>query len=214
MRIILLIILLASVIGADASGTHEVTKKAYQAGINSNGVVVLDVNWGRKWNCGGFENAELMKLEFDRVGGEAKADSAKADFVIEGPSRLTRTLRFLNYGFLLPPGDYVLSGISIKVARSITDVGYLNAKRSDLIKNGQPKGGTFTVAAGEIVYIGNFFLDCKTGPMLWRYYTPGQEGFQKHVAQYKSKYPFLEPQRFQYRLFRSDTFGTDYELPK
>ena len=99
-----------------------------------------------------------MKLEFDRITGEPKAPDAEADFIVNGPWRLTRTLRFLNYAFLVPPGEYALSGVSIKVARSISDVGYLNAKRADLIKDGNPEGGSFTVAAGEIVFIGNFFL--------------------------------------------------------
>lgn len=182
--------------------------------VAANAVVVFDVNWGRHWNCGGYENAELMKLEFDRITGEPKAPDAKADFIVDGPSRLTRTLRFLNYSFILPPGEYALSGVSIKVARSVSAVGYLNAKRSDLIKNGKPEGGTFTVAAGEIVFIGNFFLDCQTGPMLWRYYPEKKEAFQRQVAEYRTKYPFLEADRFRFRLFRSKYFGTDYELPQ
>jgi hypothetical protein len=215
MRILLFLALIASsAAAADLATVREVTKKTYHAGIAANAVVVFDVNWGRHWNCGGYENAELMKLEFDRVGGEPKALDAKADFIVDGPSRLTRTLRFLNYAFILPPGEYALSGVSIKVARSISDVGYLNAKRADLIKEGKPEGGSFTVAAGEIVFIGNFFLDCQTGPMLWRYYPESKEDFQKQVAEYRAKYPFLETERFRYRLFKSKFFGTDYELPQ
>jgi hypothetical protein len=214
MRILLFLGLITSAFAADTAAIREVTKKTYQAGIAANSVVVFDVNWGRRWNCGGYENAELMKLEFDRVTGEAKAAAAKADLIVDGPSRLTRTPRFLNYAFILPPGEYALSGISIKVARSVSDVGYLNAKRPALIKDGKPEGGTFTVAAGEIVYLGNFFLDCQTGPLLWRYYSEGKEGFQKQMTEYRAKYPFLEADRFRYRLFRSKHFGTDYELPK
>ena len=194
--------------------TKEVTKHTYEVGIASNAVVVFDVSWGRRWGCGGFENAELMKLEFDRVGGETKPDDAKADLVVDGPFRLTRTPRFINYAYMLPAGEYVLSGVSIKVARSVSDVGYLYAKRSNLMKDGKPDGGSFTVAAGEIVYIGNFFLDCQTGLMLWRYYTPGKKGFAKHIGEYRAKHPFLEAERFKYRLFRSMHFGNDYELPQ
>jgi hypothetical protein len=214
MRILLFLSLITSALGADPTAIREVSKKAYQAGITANAVVVFDVNWGRHWNCGGYENAELMKIEFDRITGETKTPEAKADFIIDGPSRLTRTLRFLSYAFILPPGEYALSGVSIKVARSMSDVGYLNAKRSDLIKDGKPEGGTFTVAAGEIVFIGNFFLDCQTGPMLWRYYPISKEDFQKQVADYRAKYPFLEAERFRYRLFKSKFFGLDYELPQ
>lgn len=214
MRILLFLALIVSSAAAEPIAIREVTKKTYQAGIADNAVVVFDVNWGRHWNCGGFENAELMKLEFDRMGGPPKAADAKSDFVVTGPSRLTRTLRFLNYSFILPPGEYALSGISIKVARSISDVGYLNAKRADLIRDGKPEGGTFTVAAGEIVFIGNFFLDCQTGPMLWRYYPETKENFQKQVAEYRAKFPFLEVDRFRYRLFKSKFFGLDHELPR
>jgi hypothetical protein len=213
MRALLFFALLSTAIASDSVAIREVTKKTYQAGIAANAVVVFDVNWGRHWNCGGYENAELMKLEFDRVSGEPRAPDAKADFIVDGPSRLTRTLRFLNYAFILPPGEYALSGVSIKVARSVSDVGYLNAKRPDLIKDGKPEGGSFTVAAGEIVFIGNFFLDCQTGPMLWRYYPESKEDFQKQVAEYRAKFPFFEAERFRYRLFKSKYFGVDYELP-
>lgn len=213
MRILLMLSLIATAVAAEPVVVREVTRKAYQAGIADNAVVVFDVNWGRRWNCGGYENAELMRIEFDRITGESKAPGAKADFVVTGPWRLIRERRFLNYAFILPPGTYALSGFSIKVASSITEVGYLNANRSELIKNGVPEGGTFTVAAGEIVFIGNFFLDCQTGPILWRYYTEG-ENFQNHVAEFMAKYPFLEAARFQYRLFRSEHFGIDYELPE
>jgi hypothetical protein len=194
--------------------TKEITKTIYERGIASNAVVVFDVNWGRKWGCGGFENAELMRLEFDRLNGESRTDEAKADLIVKGPFRLTRNLRFINYAFLVPPGEYGLSGVSIKVARSVQDVGYLDAKRSNLMKEGKPEGGSFTVAAGEIVYVGNFFLDCQTGPMLWRYYTPERKNFVKHIGEFRAKYPFLEAARFKYRLFHSTHFGNDYELPQ
>ena len=214
MRVLLFLALATSAFATDPVAIREVTRKSYQTGIATSAVVVFDVNWGRHWNCGGYENAELMKLEFDRITGEPKAPDAKADFVVDGPSRLTRKLRFLNYAFILPPGEYALSGVSIKVARSVSDVGYLNAKRSDLTKDGKPEGGSFTVAAGEIVFIGNFFLDCQTGPMLWRYYPEKKEDFQSQVAEYRAKYPFLEAERFRFRLFRTKYFGTDFELPQ
>lgn len=50
--------------------------------------------------------------------------------------------------------------------------------------------------------------------MLWRYYPESQEDFQKQVAEYRAKFPFLEADRFRYRLFRSKYFGLDHELPK
>ncbi len=190
------------------------TKEAYRERIQTSGVVLLDVNWGRHWNCGGFENAELRKIEFDRLPATKSGDADKADFILEGPPRLLTKPTFLNYGFILPPGDYALSGYDIKVARSVTDVGHLIAKRSELIKNGQPDGGTFTVRAGEVVYLGNFYLDCQQRPMLWRYYVEGAANFQKQVGEYQRKFPFIEPQRIRYRLFKSKLFGLDYDLPE
>lgn len=214
MRALFFLALLNTAIASDSFAVREATKKAYQASIAANAVVVFDVNWGRHWNCGGYESAELMKLEFERVTDETKSANAKADLIVDGPIRLTRTLRFLNYAFIIPPGEYALSGVSIKVTRSISDVGYLNAKRADLIKDSKPEGGTFRVAAGEIVFIGNFFLDCQTRPMLWRYYPETEEDFKKQVAAYRAKFPFLEAERFRYRLFKSKYFGLDHELSK
>jgi hypothetical protein len=217
MKKILFAILLASrasIHAAEPTEIRELSKKTYTQGIGKSAVVVFDVSWGRKWGCGEFENAELMQIEFDRLPVVKKSDSEKSDLVIEGPSRLFRTPKFLNYGFVLPPGEYALSGFNIKVARSVSDVGRYIAKRSDLIKEGKPDGGSFTVAAGEIVYIGNFFLDCQKGPILWRYYSPGKEGFKKQMAEYKTKYPFIDLERSKFRLFKSQYFGTDYNLPE
>ena len=72
--------------------------------------------------------------------------------------------------------------------------------------------GTFRVGAGEIVYIGNFFLDCYKAPQLWRYYTEGMDNFKTHVAQYKHKYPFIAGEHVVYRLFETDTLGRPYTL--
>jgi len=69
MRFLLYLTLVTSTVAADAAAIREVTKKAYDVGINAAAVVVFDVNWGRRWNCAGHENAELMKLEFDRISG-------------------------------------------------------------------------------------------------------------------------------------------------
>jgi hypothetical protein len=199
---------------AESTEIRELTKKTYTQEIQKSAVVVLDISWGRKWGCGEFENAELMQIEFDRLPSIKKSNSEKSDLVVEGPSRLSRTPKFLNYGFIIPPGEYALSGVNIKVARSVSDVGRFITKRSDLIKDGKSEGGSFTVAAGEIVYIGNFFLDCQTGPILWRYYSTGKEGFKKQMAEYKSKYPFIDLERAKFRLFKSEYFGIDYNLPE
>jgi hypothetical protein len=200
--------------GASPIAIAEITEDIYHKSIATNAVVVFDVSWARKWKCGEYQNAELMKLEFDRLTGAPKALDAKADLIVEGPPRLLRTPLYIHYACLVTPGEYALSGISIKVARSIDDVGFLITKRSDLIVGGEAKGGTFKVAAGEIVYIGHFYLDCYYGPTLWRYYSQTKEHFQEQVGEYRAKYPFLEIERFRYRLFKTKYFGTDFDLPQ
>jgi len=59
-----------------------------------------------------------------------------------------------------------------------------------------------TVGAGETVYVGNFNLACSGGPILWREYTPRGE-LPKLLAEFKSKYPFLNLDDVQFRLFRT-----------
>ena len=46
-------------------GTNIVTKEVYAQTDKTNGVVLLDINWGRWWGCGGHENAQLISLAFD-----------------------------------------------------------------------------------------------------------------------------------------------------
>jgi hypothetical protein len=198
-------------IRATSGDTTEVTADSY-ANRGSKGVVLLDANWGRRWNCGGFENAELRSLSFDRTPPSKSSDDASADLTLEQPpSVLTRSI-FVNYALLVEPGKYVLSGFKMKVARSVSDIGYWIAKRSDLIKDGTVQGGTFTINAGETIYIGNFFLDCFQHPQPWRYYTEGAEDFRKHLAQYKDKYPFLDIDHVTYRLFETTKLGEPYSL--
>jgi len=76
-----------------------------------------------------------------------------------------------------------------------------------LFRNDIAHGGTFTVAAGETVYIGNFFVDCTLNmPILWRYYTE-QTHWPSHLRDYKAKYPFLDLTDIDYRLFDTDVYG-------
>ena len=168
--------------------------------------------WGRRWNCGGFENAELRSFSFDRVPGKQASDDDAADLTLEGPARLASRPTFINYALIVEPGEYALSAFNIKVARSVSDVGSWLAKRSELLKDGRPQGGSFKVAAGEIVCIGNFFLDCHQRSNLWRYYTEGSANFQAHVAQFKQKYPFLDLNRATYRLIETSSLGHAYEM--
>jgi hypothetical protein len=51
---------------ASEDQSREATSQAHLSSPHL-GVVLLDVNWGRRWGCGDFQNAELRQLSFDRV---------------------------------------------------------------------------------------------------------------------------------------------------
>lgn len=197
----------------DAVGaSSEATAKSFEAGRATKGVVLLDVNWGRRWDCGGFQNAELRALAFDRLPMSKTSDDERADLTLEqGPSLLTKP-KFISYAVMVEPGEYALTGIDIKVATSVSDVNHRVTARSHLWKDGKALGGTFKVAAGETVYIGNFFLDCYQEPSLWRYYTEGKDNFKGHLKEYQRAYRFLDIDAVVYRLFDTTLLGKPYQL--
>ena len=177
-------------------------------------VVLMDINWSRRWKCAGFENAQIRSLAFDRMPVAKSADDEPSDLAIEDPSPLTGKPGFVTYGFVVDPGEYALTGMKIKVARSVSDVGFFEAKRTSLLKADQPLAGSFEARAGELVYIGHFFLDCNQRPTLWRYYLKDRSAFNEYVEDVKKKYPALSARNPQFRLFRTTMLGEPFELPK
>jgi hypothetical protein len=192
----------------------EATAEEYAKFKETKGVVILAINWGRRWNCGGYENAEIMSLGFDQLPIKSSVDNNPSAIFLDGPPRLTKKPIFIDYALLLEPGEYALTSFDIKAARSVSDVGRFVATRNNLIQDGKPKAGFFQLKAGEIVYIGNFYLDCYQSPIIWRYYTEGRDAFLKHMTEVKQKYPFIDPASVNYRLFNTTTIGNNYELPK
>ncbi len=192
---------------------NEVTEDAYAAAYNKKGVVIFAINWARKWKCAGFENAEIMSLGFDPLPIQEAESEAQAQLFLDSPARLLKKPGFVEYALILEPGEYALTQTDVKVARSASDVGRLTANRKNFVPGGEVKSGSFTVAAGETVYIGNFYLDCFKVPMVWRYFTEGEEDFRSHLEQFKQKYPFLDTSKVRYRLFQTKTMGEDYQLP-
>ncbi|MCY1536312.1 hypothetical protein D9M68_717660 [compost metagenome] len=193
--------------------TGEATPASYTQNKNSHGLVLLDARWGRQWSCGKFQNAELRGFAFDRLPLSSRANEAPADLTISTSRSLINNPRFQSYALLVQPGEYALTGSTIKVAQSVSEVGYLTLGRADLVRDDEPVGGTFKVAAGEAVYIGNFALDCQLKvPTLWRYYTEGKDGFRSHLADYQAKYPFLDLRNVTYRLFETKEIGRPYAL--
>jgi hypothetical protein len=170
--------------GANAQVQSAVAKRITGDAANINnqakGVVLLAVRWDRRWNCGGFENAQLRVIGFDKLP-TVRTDDASPDIVLDdAPLVMTKPV-FDNYAFEVEPGEYGLSRLEIKVAKSRSDVGFFKVPRSKLLNDGKSLGGTFMVNAGEAVYLGHFYLDCHKQPILWRYYPEGRAGFNGYL---------------------------------
>lgn len=173
------------------------------------GVLIIQVNWGRAWKCGQFENAQLQALTFTK----SPVDTPKpVSLDLETPSKLLVDNKFLPYAFIIQPGEYFLTAFDVKVARSVSDVAHIKGSKDTLIKDGKPVGGTFTVNPGEIVYVGHFGLDCGAEPFLWRNYIEGRDDFEKYIDGFREKFPFVKHVPVQYRLFSTQLFGNPYTL--
>ena len=184
----------------------DLSEDTYKANL---GVIILQVNWGRTWNCGSYENAQLQALTFT----QSPIDSTESDSLeLTTPSKLFVDNKFLPYSYVIEPGEYVLSAFDVKIARSTTDVAHIMGSKDELMKEGKPVDGTFTVNPGEIVYIGHFGLDCGAEPFLWRYYVDGRDEFENYIDGFRHKFPFLKSVPVQFRLFSSQTFGYPYSL--
>ncbi|MCL4744479.1 MAG: hypothetical protein KJZ83_03590 [Burkholderiaceae bacterium] len=151
-------------------------------------------------------------MSFDKSGSPRAGNDASADLVLEHASVLPAAARFVNYAYIVEPGEYLLSAYSVKVARSASDVGYLNAARSDLIVDGRSRAGSFSVSAGEVVYIGHFFLDCAQDPIPWRYYTSDRGDFARYLAGAKKAFESLDVGKVEFRLFDTTTMGNAFVL--
>jgi hypothetical protein len=189
---------------------RELTAKRFEEAGEQQGIVVLQVNWGRDWGCGGFENAQLQKLKFARLPDAASSEPATLS--LQTPSRLFVKDTFVPYAILVEPGEYALSKFDVKLARSVSDVGHLIGSEAQLFEEGRPVGGTFSVAGGEIVYIGHFGLDCAEDPIPWRYYVEGHEEFRRYVEAFRERYPYIKDKPVRYGLFSTQMFGEEYSL--
>lgn len=198
-------------IGAMAQSAPLTSENYMQDGAKK-GVVLLSVRWDRKWKCAGFENAQLRLLGFDLFPSTRPVDDEGADLLLNDAPLLLTKPRFDDYAFLVEPGQYALSKLHIKVARSVRDVGIAKVGRETLLQDGASVGGTFNVDAGEVVYIGHFSIDCFQEPSLWRVYLKDRESFNEYLADQKKKVPELDTSKASFRLFKSSYFGRDFEL--
>lgn len=199
----ILAVLPSLVIAAEPADLDEAT---YWADL---GVILIQINWGRTWNCGQYENAQLQALTFTKSPAD-RPDGVSLE--LETPSRLFVDNEFLPYAYVVQPGDYLLTAFDVKVARSTTEVIHIKGTRDNLIKGGKPVGGSFTVNPGEVVYIGHFGLDCGAEPFLWRYYIEGRSEFERYIEGFRQKYPFVKHVPVQFRLFSTQVLGSPYAL--
>jgi len=194
------------------NATDPVNKVTYSQNKKSNGVILLDVNWGRSWSCGGFENAQLISLAFDKLPIIDSSNEAIPNIVLQSPSRINVAQKFINYAYSIPAGEYALSAYSIKAAKSVSEVGFFTAQRDTLFIAGKPIGGTFSVEQGETVFLGNFYLDCTYKPTLWHYYSKNRQAFKEQITEYQNTFPYLDLSDVKFRLFKTKEFGHDYDL--
>lgn len=189
-----------------AAAPVDLSENTYIADL---GVIIIQMNWGRTWKCGPYENAQLQALAFTR----SPIDSPESALIeLETPSKLFVDNKFLPYAYVVQPGEYVLTAFDVKIARSNTDVAHIKGSKENLVKDGKPVGGSFSVNPGEIVYVGHFGLDCGAEPFLWRYYIEGREEFEKYINGFRQKYPFVKNVPVQFRLFSTQTLGNPFSL--
>lgn len=187
------------------AGYEKLAKSNYEKTKTEKAVVLYGVNWGRRWGCAGFENVQLQKLTFSRIDSDSKSIDGE-DIVLNNSAKLLSQNVSNAYAIIINPGEYALTGFDVKIAKSVTEIGHLKAESKDLFANGKPVGGTFKVNAGEVVYIGEFGLDCAYEPIPWRYYIQ-KEDFQSYVDGFKEKYKFIGDKQVIYRLFQTNKFG-------
>ena len=143
--------------------------------------------------------AQLQALTFSQVPNGPVLE-------LKTPSRLFVDDKYQGYAFIVEPGEYFLTDFDVKVAQSTRRVGHLIGK-SVLFENGQPIGGSFTVMAGEFVYVGHFSLDCAQEAIPWRYYLADQAEFDSFTKGVREYYPFVGDIYIIYRPFETEMFG-------
>ena len=82
----ILAVLPSLVIAAEPADLDEAT---YRADL---GVILIQINWGRTWNCGQYENAQLQALTFTKSPAD-RPDGVSLE--LETPSRLFVDNEFL-----------------------------------------------------------------------------------------------------------------------
>ncbi|MFT5397097.1 MAG: tetratricopeptide (TPR) repeat protein [Gammaproteobacteria bacterium] len=198
-----------SLLSLSEAEAAKLKKSDYKKHSDSKSVVLLEVSWARKWNCAGYENAQLTKLLFENISSGNAADKDYEEIRLKTTSRLFANPDFKIYGFLVNPGTYAFTGWSIRASRSMTEGGTISATRDHLVDGSDYHGGTFEVTAGEVIFIGNFFIDCLVSPIPWRFFPVGEEFVNEQFDTYKSKFKFIDNKTIIFRLLETQNFGSD-----
>jgi hypothetical protein len=196
-----------------AAGEHgnELTEDSYADAGSQLGVIIFEINWGRKWNCGPFENAQLQRLTFTNRSDHSNLFDG-TELSLETPSKLFVDDEYTPMAIMVEPGTYALTGFDVKTARSMSDIGHFLGTEKELLPDGLPRGGTYSIAPGEIIYIGHFGLDCGDDVIPWRYYLTERQGFESFVAGFREVYPFTASTDVEFRLFETEAIGSSYSL--
>ena len=126
-----LVLIAALPVEAQGPFTEETFRESGSTRLEG-GAVILQINWGRYWKCGPYENAQLQRLAFRRLGENAESPSDK-DWELSPSSTLLVKPSFEPYVVLLNPGQYALSGFRFKVAASRSGVKMADVDSSKLI---------------------------------------------------------------------------------
>ncbi|NTV29701.1 MAG: hypothetical protein HGA80_06450 [Candidatus Omnitrophica bacterium] len=204
LRFVLIIVCMFSAHSVSAD-CNLLTKSNYAKTDGNKAIVIYGANWGRQWRCARFDNAQLQRLVFSRID-PVTGNLARDSIVLQASVELLAENVSRPKAIIVNPGRYALTGFDIRAAKSARDAGHIKGNSKELFTDGKPSGGTFEVSAGEIVYIGDFGLDCAEQPIPWRFYIQ-KEDFSRFVADFKSRYPFLADRDILYRLFETSTFG-------
>jgi hypothetical protein len=170
---------------------------------------LLHIDWARKWGCIASENAQIQELEFTRMISDGSGGLKPTDLTLTFKNGLLTNNGFQGYALLLDPGIYALSGVELKKE----SVRRYKLGADQLIKEGKAVGGSFDVAAGEIVYIGHFAVDCGPEAMVWRFYINGRAAWERYLVDVHKQLPYTKDAPVAYRLFATESFGFPYSLP-
>ena len=195
---------------ATADDAVKLSKRNYQKYSDQRAVLLINVYWTRAWGCHDNNYAQLTNLTFRKIDSDSHWVKDGARIELKGGGLLSSVAK--DYQLMVPPGIYALAGYRMRLSREFLDTVVQNATEEHLTKGGVAIGGQFEVGAGEVVYVGDFYLDCTQEPILWRYYLTPTDGFRDYMDEMAKRHPYLDRDKVIFRLFQSDYFSQPIEI--